>query len=1103
METTEIIARFLRERQRWDKTVILDARDERTGDPITIKTTAEEEDLELGSTYRWYGSWGTHHRWGKQFSAKTFVEVTPLSKDGVIAYLCKAPHVGATIAAAIWRAFECEAVAKLRQQPLEVVAELKRRNCKGFTETRAEEAAAYLREESAVESATIELLGVLQGRGFPRETLKRSLHEWGNRAAEVVRRNPYRLMQFPGCGFARTDSLYLDLGLPPAALKRQTLAVWYAMSRDSSGSTWFDIPFIEQAVNSTIASANANPVRACKLGIRAGLLRTYRNGAPRPYLTVVRRATAEERVAEYVGHMLRQASAWPAASELDVSDHQREQLALALAAPLGIFSGNPGTGKAQPLTAQIITPTGPIAMGSIRVGDQVMNSSGGISEVIGVYPQGEKDVFRVTFSDGSSTECCEDHLWLTTRRDQRQGLKRIKPYAVRPLKEIAQTLHDPSGSSNHSIPMAKALEFPEKQLPLDPYLLGLLIGDGCFRGAAVSFAKPEPEILQAISTMLPAGVSVKHRSGINHSLAAARGKRNGLVAILKDLELMGKLSVEKHIPNIYLHTSAKDRIELLQGLMDTDGYTDGHATEFSTSSPRLAEDFQYLVETLGGTTRAVEKQPTYTHNGERRNGKTSYRFCVCLPRKIIPFRMARKRDKYIPRTKYPPRRIIRSVESVGTQQTQCIAVSAPDRLYLTDHCILTHNTFTAARLINALVQRDGYGAIAVVAPTGKAAVRITEAMRGYGLDLRAKTIHSYLKVEGFSEGKDGGFAFTHGPDNPVEERYVIVDEASMLDVELLASLMGALPNDGHLLLVGDTNQLAPVGHGAPLRDLIAAGVPNGDLKEIRRNSGAIVATCALIRDQQPVEIPARLDLEHGGNIMLAASGSVEESAQRVVAIVRHIRDAQLANAVWETQVLVAVNEKSPCSRKELNRVLQAELNGVNRADTKFWPNDKIICLSNQFLPLLEDRTRDKDDDDDQCQENDKGEVYVANGELGRVIRDEPRRLIVEFPTPERIVIVPKGEDGATEKFDLGYAISGHKSQGSEWPVVIVALDDSFGARMVCDRSWIYTAISRAKKACILVGAMTTINAMTRSQHIQKRLTFLTDRIQKAAARKPE
>src|SRR4051794_1338121 len=139
------------------------------------------------------------------------------------------------------------------------------------------------------------------------------------------------------------------------------------------------------------------------------------------------------------------------------------------------FVSIPGSGfaQAQPLDAKVLTPRGWTTMGAIRVGDELVNPEGGTARVIGVFPQGERDIYRVTFSDGSSTECDLDHLWQITR-------DRRKPWRVETLESIKTKLEAESRQNRPYIPLVKNLEFDEEELPIDPYLLGMLLGDGCF-----------------------------------------------------------------------------------------------------------------------------------------------------------------------------------------------------------------------------------------------------------------------------------------------------------------------------------------------------------------------------------------------------------------------------------------------------------------------------------------------------------------------------------------------------------------------------------------------------------------------------------------------
>ena len=176
----------------------------------------------------------------------------------------------------------------------------------------------------------------------------------------------------------------------------------------------------------------------------------------------------------------------------------------------------------------------------------------------------------------------------------------------------------------------------------------------------------------------------------------------------------------------------------------------------------------------------------------------------------------------------------------------------------------TGKTFCVAAIVKAIIHQFGADSIGVAAPTGKAAVRMTQSMAANGVTLQASTIHRMLQVE--SEGSDG-WSFHFNDQNPLPFRFLILDECSMLENLLMASLMRACTPSTHLLLVGDTGQLSPVGVGAPFRDLQQC-VPTGKLTEIRRNSGRIVKACAEIRDKKTISFSPKLSIENGENMVL-------------------------------------------------------------------------------------------------------------------------------------------------------------------------------------------------------------------------------------------
>lgn len=356
-------------------------------------------------------------------------------------------------------------------------------------------------------------------------------------------------------------------------------------------------------------------------------------------------------------------------------------------------------GKAQPLDGLVLTPTGYRMMGDLTVGDLVIGSDGRPTRIVGVHPQGEMPIYRVEVSDRTFVEVCGDHLWYVMTSDQKNF---NRPGTVLSTIQIRERLlsGDRRGSGRMCIPVVDPVQFESMgDLPLDPYALGLLLGDGGFRGGVPIFTTFDPELVESLAPLLPSGVSmVPLREGAySLSSGGTRSRRNPLTEILSDLGLYGHKSSEKYIPEIYLRASVNDRLALLQGLMDTDGGMEKTKANLTTSSPRLADDVQHLVESLGGTAARRTKLPTYRHHGELRTGlpATTLRIRIALSLGC-PFRLKRKVDAWSisrPSKNCPPVRKIDSVEYVGIKPAQCITVEAADHLYLADHCLVTHNSF--------------------------------------------------------------------------------------------------------------------------------------------------------------------------------------------------------------------------------------------------------------------------------------------------------------------------------------------------------------------------------------------------------------------------
>jgi exodeoxyribonuclease V alpha subunit len=428
----------------------------------------------------------------------------------------------------------------------------------------------------------------------------------------------------------------------------------------------------------------------------------------------------------------------------------------------------------------------------------------------------------------------------------------------------------------------------------------------------------------------------------------------------------------------------------------------------------------------------------------------------------------------------------------------------------------TGKTHTLSFGLKQLTADHGPAQAAVCAPTGKASVRAGESLRARGLDIRATTFHQLLEIG--RNGHDGdGWGFVRGRDHPLDARFYIPDEASMVDAGLMADFLDAVPTGGNVLFVGDPYQLPPVGHGAPLRDLLAAGLPQGELTEFRRNSGAIVRACAEIKAGLPVTFCDQVDLTAADlqNLRLIECGQAE--ARGVLEDVLDQVASLGFDQVWETQIITPLNDKSDLSRVKLNERLGGLLNPAGRSakGNPFKVGDKIICLRNMRLKTvvpIASRFGDPDMMMDAANyqavtaagDQRPAEWYVANGEIGRVVAVSERHTVARFggfDVPLVLIANAKrknteGEDGeeaatgAAADFDHAWAITVHRSQGSEWPVVLCLIDDA--GSMIADRNFWYTAISRARSLCVVIGPRGVFDRQVKRQALTRRRTFLAD-----------
>ena len=380
-----------------------------------------------------------------------------------------------------------------------------------------------------------------------------------------------------------------------------------------------------------------------------------------------------------------------------------------------------GLGKEQPYSEPVLTPDGYALMGDLKVGDFVVARNGKPTRILNIYEQGEKDVYRVTFSDGTSTRCGLEHLWnVKTLND----VSRKRGYRTLSLKDIMKNYvteridnrypDKKRKAYNYSVPVCDAVEFANNGgVTINPYVLGVIIGDGCISQHSVSISKPNRELRQRVQSLVQNGDIVTDFASDGMTFRISNKVSNQpswTKCELEKLGLMGKLSKEKFIPNPYLCASVQDRKDLLQGLVDTDGHIVSEGViEYSTASAQLCNDVSFLARSLGYIVRVVERQSYYKNGGELFD---NYRI-------------------YLYNDKARKLKSITNIELVGKEKCRCIYVDDTEHLYITNDFVVTHNTVQQLEWAQKVMERVNMP-ILILAPLAVVSQTIKEGVKfGY------------------------------------------------------------------------------------------------------------------------------------------------------------------------------------------------------------------------------------------------------------------------------------------------------------------------------------------------------------------------------------
>jgi len=358
-------------------------------------------------------------------------------------------------------------------------------------------------------------------------------------------------------------------------------------------------------------------------------------------------------------------------------------------------------GKSLVTTCPVYTYDGVKMIGELVVGDLVMGEDGLPHRVVGVYDQGMRPIYRLTFDDKVEAECDEEHLWkyVHPRNVHRRSNRKNGDYLswrVGTTKEIMGIGGlEPDYKRRIRIPVCQPVQFARRENPLHPYLVGVLLGNGYLGDAQTSISEDhrDVEVIERVASVLPDGYTIRKCGGANysHDIISPNRDRSYLVHAIRSMGLEGTRSGSKFIPEMYKYTCVADRLELLRGLMDCDGTIDdryGRAS-YSTISERLAQDVKWLVQSLGG--KSVVSRYDRTDSGRG----VEYRVTVFL-RDINPFHLKRKADRHREDRRNNGFRTLHKIEYVGCKPARCIEVEGEGKTYLINDFIVTHNTEGAA-----------------------------------------------------------------------------------------------------------------------------------------------------------------------------------------------------------------------------------------------------------------------------------------------------------------------------------------------------------------------------------------------------------------------